>query len=104
MVIEYEIKDIGAISGDDEYIYLPKIKIEEITYCFSYSEKNYIMPGELNQTNFFNIQIKKSISKEEYFPILEKEFSNKDLGKNGFKRIKENISKIKNIFCKIREY
>ena len=52
LVKEYVNKDIGSIFGDDEYIYLPKIKIEDIIYCFSYGENNYIMPGKLNQTNF----------------------------------------------------
>ena len=100
LIKDQYINDIGAIFGDNEYIYLPKLSLEDIIYCFRYGdENNPYFPGQLNQTNIKKINLDENIPKEQYFNDLKKEFSKK-IKIEDFKKIENNISKIKILFDK----
>ena len=96
------IKDIGSIFKDDEYIYLPKLKLGDIIYCFRYGEDNY-KKGELNPTKIREIFVKDNLSKDEYLSSLEEEFAKKNIKKEDLEKIKVYISKIKIFYDNIEK-
>ena len=101
LIKEQNINDIGAIFGDNEYIYLPQLKLEDIIYCFRYGdENNFYFPGQLNPTNIKKINLDENIPKEDYFIDLKKEFSKRIKNEEHLRKIENFISKIKILFDK----
>jgi len=96
------IEDVGSIFKDDEYIYLPKLKPEDIIYCFRYGEDN-LKKGELNPTKIKEIFLKENLSKDEYLSSLEEEFSKKNIKMEDLEKIKNYISKIKIFYDNIEK-
>ena len=92
------IKDLGAIFGDNDSIYLPKISYEDIIYCFKYGQDKNIC-GELNSSNFNNFNV---ISIEEnYFIKLRDEIIKKIKDKACKEEMKNYIIKIEKLYIKI---
>ena len=97
------VRDIGSVFSDNDYIYFPKIIIEDIIYCFKYGKDNDIC-GKLNPTHYKNIIIKNYDSKEDYLNKLESEIlkgCNNDI--ELINQIKMNILSIKLLFQKFEK-
>ena len=96
------IKDIGTAFGDNDYIYLPKLNIGDIIYCFKYGKDIYLS-GRLNPTDFTNINVNDFLYKEEYLNNLRNEFSKEINNKEELKKIEDNISRINNLYEKLEQ-
>ena len=94
MVEEKAFLDINNIFIEREYIYFPKLNLEDIKYCFSYAE-DVFKSGELNPTIRNDIDIEENVqSKDEYLNSIKGYFIKKRIDDGDLNQIKSYCSKI----------
>ncbi len=108
MIKEDKINDIGSIFYDNEYIYFPKLKVEDIIYCFRYGNDDNYITGELNPTKIKNnIDLEENLGIDDCLrkikeKILNQIKKNDKASKENINVIENNISKIKILFDKFK--
>ena len=90
-VEENTLKDINEIFSNEDYIYLPKLIIKDIEYCFRYGKE--FKSGELNPTDYKEIPLKGKNTREEYLTTI-KEYFREWADEKNLKLIQNYCSKI----------